>query len=771
MKKLHLLKLFLLIAFSIPGLANATVQETTERADTAYIYPENPSVKDSIHMTYVYISSDGCPDYFLVKDSVAEGKIFVSLKKYPDTGRACTTVITWFKTHINLGTITRDTEIYFNGKLYKTIHAPCRLDMKGIVVICNNTLYIQDVSPKLSVAQLYTFKSITYTSKTGTTMTKPVPGDSVRFHGVPFDNFSASDTACKPTGKVICYEIITKPPVDTIPPCVIDKSGVVVLCQDKLYFEDTSTPYASPVPQLYFIKGITDMSATYAMKLKPGDKVKFGGYPVRINSDSGKCHVVGVAACFRLIDSTATCNLDKKGIVEEGIDGCTGQLFIREILTRNLYSIRKPAPDSGTSGGIYLKPGDKVVFGGYLTPNDSSGTVLCPVAGVAVCYRLIDTVTPCVMDKEGIVERGKDACAASWFVRETASRNLYYIKNGMVTNADGSARYLNPGDKMKFGAIPASSLPYDINLCGAAGIVNCYKITHTVDTLTLSGYALAGNDTVKSGIAILFEKGYRKSKALVKIFNGTFLFSGLNPSVYTVYVIPDRAIYKNYLPTFFVDKIHYKTADFVTLKENTSDVVVKMVHYNRTTGAGKIFGNIYYESYALNDTLMVKNALSGTEGIPNYNLAVNATVLLLNSFSLPVAWTLTDINGNYVFNDIPYGTYTVLTETAAAYASTVVVISSTQTTANRDMMLKGTDEATGINRQENTSVSVFPNPVKDKLTVSVVQDETISIYNLDGQLNYRSQLSRGINTIDLSYMTAGVYIARIGGKSFKLIKN
>ena len=85
-------------------------------------------------------------------------------------------------------------------------------------------------------------------------------------------------------------------------------------------------------------------------------------------------------------------------------------------------------------------------------------------------------------------------------------------------------------------------------------------------------------------------------------------------------------------------------------------------------------------------------------------------------------------------------------------------------------MLKSTDEITGITLPEITAVSLFPNPVKDKLTVSVVQEDVISIYNLNGQLNFHDKLNRGINTLDLSDIASGIYIARIGGKSFKLIK-
>ena len=768
MKNLHFIPVILLIISSFAVVPGVSAQATGEPNDTAFVYPVHPSAKDSIHMTYVYTSTDGCPDYFLTKDSVAPGKIYVSLRKLPETDRACTTVITRFKAHINLGTITRDTEIYFNGKLYFSISAPCIPDRTGVVTACGDKLYIQDVYAESVTPQLYVFNYSTYTDRNGNIKTKPLPGDSVKFGGVVTGDNFITNTDCKIAGKVLCYRIITAPPTDTVPPCVIDKSGVVVKCRDRLYFEDTSTPYASPVAQLYFIKGITDKSANFSYRLKEGDKVKFGGYPVKIDSDSNLCHIVGVAACFRLIDSTATCIMDKKGIVEEGIDGCTGRLFIREILTRNLYAIRDSA--TSTTRVPSLKAGDKVVFGGYLTPNDTNKVVLCPIAGIAVCCRVIESPVACKMDKEGIVERGIDSCSKLWFVRETTTQNLYYVKNGRVVYSDGSVRYLNPGDKLKFGAVPVSSTAYDVNLCNAVGIVNCFEITQTADSLTLSGYALAGTDSVKSGTAILFEKGIRKCAALVGITNGTFTFGRLHPAAYTVYVIPDKELYQSYLPTFYVDKLYYKTADFVELNQNIRDVIVKMKYYDRKTGAGKIYGNIYYESYKLNDSLMVRNALMNTEGTANYNMAVNATVLLFNKSNAVVAWTLTDVNGNYVFTDIPIDTYTVVSETASAFASTSVVLTAGQSTANRDLMLKSTEGTTGISEPVNPVISLYPNPVKDKLTIELVQESEISIYNLNGQLHNQRQLNAGINTVDLSNMSAGVYIARIGTKSFKLIK-
>ena len=84
--------------------------------------------------------------------------------------------------------------------------------------------------------------------------------------------------------------------------------------------------------------------------------------------------------------------------------------------------------------------------------------------------------------------------------------------------------------------------------------------------------------------------------------------------------------------------------------------------------------------------------------------------------------------------------------------------------------MKNNDGVTGWNVAENTVLNLFPNPVRNKLSVTMAQQAEISVYNLNGQLHIRQQLNAGSNTLDLSSMPAGVYIVRIGGKSFKLIK-
>jgi FtsP/CotA-like multicopper oxidase with cupredoxin domain len=66
-----------------------------------------------------------------------------------------------------------------------------------------------------------------------------------------------------------------------------------------------------------------------------------------------------------------------------------------------------------------------------------------------------------------------------------------------------------------------------------------------------------------------------------------------------------------------------------------------------------------------------------------------------------------------------------------------------------------------------TIISVYPNPVKDKLYVDNVNKETLKIFNVNGQLVLNVE-NTGI--IDVSMFPKGVYFLRAGDKTSKFIK-
>ncbi|HET7733392.1 MAG TPA: T9SS type A sorting domain-containing protein, partial [Paludibacter sp.] len=744
-------------------------QTSTLLNDSFAIYPANPTYSDSVVLSYKYISNDGCPDFYFTEDSVSGNKIYVSLNKINDSDRICIQVVSIFIAKINLGVFYDSKQLYVDGKYFRTINVRCGMDKNGIVISCGGMTFIQDISSPPAMIQLYKIKE-EVDATTGVAVKSVLNvGDKVYFGGYRVQNSPVSADTCRYIGIATCYELM-----DTATVCVPDRKGVVVNCNGQLFVEDLSVPYASVFPYLYRIKdAATD---TYPNALKEGDKLVFKAVPDMKDSVSGtSCRTFGYVLCYKVLEPTPGCILDKKGILIDGMPDCNNSaLLIKEILTGYLYSIKpNVATDATVTFEPVLKPGDRVVFGGYLIKNDSTKDSNCLINGIAECYRLIDTVPTCVMDRKGVVERGVDSCANLLFVKEEGTGMLFYITPQEEVYTTGfMTRGLNAGDKVKFKGVLIYTLDGFVNFCNASGIVKCYELIESAHTYTLAGKTLAGADTVKSGLVVLFEKSYRKAIAISKISEGVFQFKGLPQSDYTVYVIPEKSFYNQYLPTFYIDKLYYRFADFVSLRSDTAGLVVKMRKFvPHDEGTGRIYGNVFFEYNRLNDTLLVKNALLDTYGTPDYALAVNATVLLLNRYNEPVAWTLTDVNGNYMFDKLPVDSFTVVSETANAFAYLPVELTNESNDANADMMLKDMTGVSRVNNPESPDLIIYPNPAHEKFIVLLSEDTRIKIYNVAGQLVLVRNLFAGENTVETGNLKPGVYIIHAGNRMHKLLKN
>ena len=777
MKKI-LLKTMLLFIISMLSFLSAWSQIMPPEQYFAEVYPTNPSATDSVYVAYVYVSNDGCPDYSLAKDSVVENRIYVSKKRLPDLGMMCTQVISKFRTILNLGTVSENTEIYFDGRLIKTIYAGCTMDRMGVVTETNNT---SSIVKDNTTGDVFEIRDI-FLAK----------GTTVKFKGIKIQCIT---TPCY--NIVECYRIIETPPVG----CIINKKGVVVSCNGQLLIQEYSP--ISSARQLYSIKivenntipGVNPDSAyldnSFRIDLKEGDEVIFGGYYVKNDSiTTNSCRIIGVATCYELINVTPPvgCIMNKKGIAVI----CNGQLLIQEYSpissARQLYSIKigenniTPGVNADGSTSNYptmygLKEGDEVIFGGYYVKNDSITTNSCRIVGIATCYELINVIPPvgCIINKEGVVVPGIDGCTGQLFIKETSPQysypRLYKIENNDAIYANGLAfPSLKAGDMVRFGGYELTKDSTMSILCPIAGVATCYELITVKETFSLAGKAMAGNELMKSGSAVLFNKNFRKALISYPITDGSFVFAGLPQAEYTVYVIPEINMYKNYLPTFYINKIFFKTADYITLNDNIEYLTVELKNYKMPVGTGKIYGNIFFETIALKDTVMAENGIRKMNAEVATNIAVNIPVLLLNSANEAVAWTMTDAYGNYAFENIALDNYKVVSETAAAIAEYPVSLNSANTTVNADLMLKSELESTDIPDHENNLLALYPNPIVDNLTVELINGTEINIFNAMGQSLMQKQLNAGINVLNLSTLNKGFFFAKIGGKTIKLIK-
>ncbi|MDO9155110.1 MAG: T9SS type A sorting domain-containing protein [Paludibacter sp.] len=822
MKKL-LFKTALLFMVGVLSTLTLNAQIVTTLKCPVSIYPSDPLSTDSIYIAYSYVSTDGCPDFYLSLDAVESHKLYVSRKKIDTSRSICTTVITNFTTKLNIGKVANNTSVYFDGVLMRIILFPCILDKTGIVVTgtgtCSEQLFIQEFSiAAIAIRQLYAIENNII--NVDGSVSKPLKvGDKVKFGGYLLKAESTAIHPCGIVGVANCYEVIETAT------CVMDRKGKIVEFKD-----NHSLVMDAATGETFGIKDI---------KIPIGTILQFKG--VKIQCITTPCY--NIVECYQVISTPPPCVMDKKGVVVEGKNECAGQLYIQEyspLAVMQLYVFDNTVLPA-------LKAGDDVIFGSSLFRSDDAKIRPCYVVGVVNCYQLINATAcvmdrkgkivefkdnhslvmdaasgevfgirdvkipvgtmlqfkgvkiqcittpcynivecyqiisipppppPCVMDKTGVVVAGIDGCTGRLFILENSASaaifpRLYEIQNSVVAGSDGSTiSKLKAGDKVKFGGYLTPNDSTKISLCFTVGVATCYELIATENTFTLSGKAMAGNEIMKSGLAVLFRKGDAKAIASNSITDGTFTFVNIPEAVYTVYVIPDINLYKNFLPTFYINKFLYNQADYLTLNKNRSDVVVYLTNINTPIGIGRIFGNIFFETEQLKDVVLAANG--STNAFTNTNrIAENTSVILFNTLNEPVAWTMTDTYGNYSFDNLALNTYKVVSETASAKAESIVNLSNENSAVNADLILTSVQDKTYVSRVEDVVLNFYPNPVADRLIVNVKENEQINIYNSVGQLLLSQSLFSGVNILDVSTITKGIYLAKIGNTTIKMIK-
>lgn len=465
-----------------------------------------------------------------------------------------------------------------------------------------------------------------------------------------------------------------------------------------------------------------------------------------------------------------TCILNRKGVVVKGVGNCSGKLFISEhtpyaTLLPVLYTTDKVVlRNADGTVNQDLRAGDEVAFGANLNRPDTTRST-CLTMGDAICCQILSRVPDCLMNKTGVIVPGIDGCTGQWFVKDLSPvysyPRLYLIKN------DGT---LKAGAKVIFGVTDRVKDSTTSILCPIFGEVRCFIYAEPLHPDTLAGTAYTGDSVVKAGTAILFQKGYRRALRAIALKEGRFVFPNLPAGDYTVYVIPDKRVTSDYLPTFYINKLAYKNADYFALQDGRNEIAVNMRTYEKRPGKGKIYGNVYFETSNLKDSVLnyygEKNYLYTTDN----NLAVNLPVILFNALGTPIAWTISDNDGNYVFENIALDTYRIVTETAETAAESTVALSTENAVVGADMVLKVQSVVDALDAVAASSFKLYPNPATDKFYVELATPEVARIYNSLGQMVMKQDLMVGKNQLDIQHLNKGMYFVKVGLYVQKMIR-
>ncbi|MCX6309874.1 MAG: hypothetical protein NTY32_13980, partial [Bacteroidia bacterium] len=212
MKRIRLTYLFLVLSCTLfHGSVFAQMQIMPPDFYQLQVYPIQPSATDSVYVSLSYTSNDGCPDYYLVKESADSSNIFVATRRIDNSKWACTMVFAKFVTKINLGPLRPGTNIFVDSVLIQTINPTCSLDKKGVVVMgtgaCSGKLLISEHTPYMTLLPvLYSMDKIIGRNSDGTTSFGFKPGDEVKFGAIPNASTTETNNTCRIAGEAVCCE-------------------------------------------------------------------------------------------------------------------------------------------------------------------------------------------------------------------------------------------------------------------------------------------------------------------------------------------------------------------------------------------------------------------------------------------------------------------------------------------------------------------------------------------------------------------------------------
>lgn len=160
-----------------------------------------------------------------------------------------------------------------------------------------------------------------------------------------------------------------------------------------------------------------------------------------------------------------------------------------------------------------------------------------------------------------------------------------------------------------------------------------------------------------------------------------------------------------------------------------------------------------------------------------FEVTVNNVVIAdytVNTDNISVTWNLFDVDGNLIASFTMFYDGTIDTEGVYNFEISFVNCAKALNSNDSYMAQVYIDPAvaTGV-KQINTissELNIYPNPVKDILTIEAQSISTVEIMDINGKIVRTINNDNSIKTIDVSSLTQGIYFVKTGSKVQKLVK-
>ncbi len=187
---------------------------------------------------------------------------------------------------------------------------------------------------------------------------------------------------------------------------------------------------------------------------------------------------------------------------------------------------------------------------------------------------------------------------------------------------------------------------------------------------------------------------------------------------------------------------------------NNADIDIKIENGNIVfRSSGELFG--------LNVSVNENKSLLGTPQILNTNM-LSATNISTSTYAIGLATSAAQ-KADEIFMKIP------ILGSSNSKITFDMVVNTENKSVTVDLSI------TSVNEINENSLSMFPNPVTNELTINnISKNATISIYDLNGKLLINKTANSTIEKIDVSNLAGGVYSVKVSDnhstKTSKLIK-
>lgn len=225
-----------------------------------------------------------------------------------------------------------------------------------------------------------------------------------------------------------------------------------------------------------------------------------------------------------------------------------------------------------------------------------------------------------------------------------------------------------------------------------------------------------------------------------------------------------------FVPTYHLSSVYWNSATNIHhIGGISAGKDINMQSGTVTSGPGFIGGNISLGAG--------KGTGSGVAGVEVYLRGANNAL---------IASAITNGDGDYSFTNIPVGTYSVYPEAinynTTPYNTIQVTAGKTSVSAidfvqKNDLIYPKGGSPTNISSVTKADgLSIYPNPSKDFVIIESSNNRfsKVQIINTVGQVIKQENLKSGVNKIELSGITSGMYYLLISGpqdaRSMKIIK-